>query len=383
MANKMIFCPQCFKEYSDDSIRALNGTEVDGQEPVSWKSVRPSPGASKYDRIQRRLNLPWMPSGSDAEEVTEVDFLASNYQPYCPAGHLLVTALFDMLKETHITIAVVGNVNSSKSCFINAVFAEIARMGVLAGAGITATTFQSQDSEINRDIHQIYVDDRPLASTRATDEPSGRVLRIQWRNGDRVNLVFYDVSGEVITEMRATATRARHVYTSSAVVMLLDPLGFPADAGYFKSVRDGVAPADPQLIAGLADGYKFVHHTEPSKRRIPFILTVAKADLVGWRDDDAGWPPPQLGPDVSLDDLRTYIKSVSVSVEQQLRGRRMGNLIETAQSLYGSHNVGFSRVTALGRDLTGSPDTPIEPRGTWQVILQILDSLGLLNESEL
>ncbi|WP_227462801.1 MULTISPECIES: hypothetical protein [Nocardia] len=362
----MIKCRHCLQEYPLTEIYGLqrfgmhaqmmrhSGQDLEGwpEGARPWSEVRPA----AVDTSRRRVRF------KRADKYANATNLGGGFDPYCPYGHVVIDALAD--KPFVITVA--GNVNAAKSTYLLGTAAEIFATGRLGPVGISASILPSQVDALRAKIDLVYGEGQPLPPTPEEEVHEGYVARLQLPDGTRRSLAMFDVSGEVIRNVQKSAQSGRFLYESDAIILLLDPDGFPDRDAFMKPIVPGTDLAGPQQVSTLADG---IEQVTERKVNIPIIVTVSKADKFGSWSVDV--PQPK-----TLQEVDKYLREESKQVQEFLISEGLEPVVSTAIARFGEEKTGFARVSALGMDY-GKQEFggTLRPDGCWRPVASAI-SLG-------
>jgi hypothetical protein len=279
------------------------------------------------------------------DEADIAQLIATKWDPYCPQLHLIV----DALAEKPFFITVAGEVGASKSTFLLGMVAEMlqkARLGPFEE--LLPTVRPSQLDEVRAQIKSVYTDGELLPATTADEVKDGFVIRIASEGEiDPLNLGFIDVPGEVIRDEAKAAKSARFIYRTEGIVLLLDPRAFPREGSFMVSSTEGVNVVSPDIINALSEGLTKVRGRSPAELGIPLVVPI------------------------------NALKLESAEIRRFLRDRDMDAIVRTAEVNFGSGNVYYTRLSAIGADKKGAPR---QPQGCWKPVALILSHAGYLDE---
>ncbi|WP_146251019.1 TRAFAC clade GTPase domain-containing protein [Nocardia tenerifensis] len=267
--------------------------------------------------------------------------------------------VIDALADKPFVITIAGNVGAAKSTYLLAVAAEIYTAGRLGITSTVASLLPSQVDPLKQKLVSVYNDGQPLPPTPEGEIHEGYVARLQFENGERRSLALYDVPGEVIRSVQKVAQSGRFLYTSDAIILLLDPDGFPDPNAFLKPAVEGVEMAGPQMVHNLADG---IEQATGQRVKVPFIVAISKSDkIVDW--------PAHAAPIGFPAEVQKYLEDESDIVRNMLVAQGLEPVVTAALSRFGAERTRFARVSALGMDYEhlgygGS----MKPDGCWRPI---------------
>lgn len=384
----MTLCRHCLIDYPASQLLGISGDANQLREAAratgafvpsldAYRELVAEQGEAATVRVEPWLSVKLPPSKSrpftrffkfgGIREADVADLIATKWDPYCPQLHLMV----DELAEKPFFITVAGEVNASKSTFLLGMLAEMlqtARLGPLDE--LVPTVRPSQLDEVRQQIQSVYSRGDMLPTTTADEVKDGFVVRLAVEGEpDSWNLGFIDVPGEVIRDEAKSAKSAKFIYRSDAIILLLDPRAFPRKGSFMVSSTDGIVVVSPDIINSLAEGITKVRGKSPAGLDIPFVLAVAKSDLV------TDWPEiPETDGNDPIADLRTE----SAVIRKFLMDREMSAIVRTAEVTFGKQNVYYTRLSALGGDV-GSKNVVRQPIGCWKPLALVLAHAGFLD----
>lgn len=381
-------CRHCLRRYRIDElygcrdISSLRYDEeghqilIDESNTVPWSQVALSearPAVAEKPRkagLFRRRNSGQATVELAAQSIWDggdkrADLIAKQWAPICPLGHLCI----DALSSDPFVVTIAGNTGSSKTTLMLALAWDLSTRGSLGPFAITSAIIPSQVKLVQNAAGGLYVKSEIPPATKVGEIHDGWVFSLQWPSNARNTLAIYDVPGEVISDPQKSADKARFLYSSSGIVLVLDPDGFPSLDNPFVAVKEGADRISPQQIATLADGIEQVHGMHSQDLHLPLVVAVGKQDLVQWDDARNAIAPTREALRAESDIVRTYL------AEHQLEP-----LVRMAETRFGRDYVRFARYSALNMrpEEIGLHARPYQPVDCWTPVAQLLDLSGRL-----
>jgi hypothetical protein len=303
--------------------------------------------------------------------------------------------------ENHI-IAVLGASGSGKSCYI-AVTIEALRQA----AGIESlhlSLVRALSDEVDReyqDKYSRYLKNRQLIPlTNAITQPLMYELTFQNTaegGGARlVNLILYDVPGEILSNTQKALQDAPFLFHASAVIYFADPLAIDSIWAHWQNedgVGDrplyGVADVLMNMAPGLAQarGYPMF----PG----PVAIALSKSDLIEvipsesgedylFADDPSYEKPKGKVRRKEFADINTEVMRLLNELDQNAQQRgsltRLAGPLLTASKAFPKKQ--FFAVSATGCRPTGGIYLNFQPRRCLDPVFWILSELGIIEIEE-
>lgn len=372
-------CPSCLDQFYVGDCDIIS--------KIEGKILRKGPAPNEW-RTPRRKNV---------ETLTSPKYLRHLACRSCPhCGYLLP---FNIECAKNISIAVVGDTISGKSHYIASVIHTLRERWLpeyKKSVSLTCLTPEVEVEYYENVMRPVFVNKEAVHPTQpATGNTSSRPLiyelKFKSSSGEapkRVNLLFYDGSGEDYAWQERMIRYARHVMYASAIIFLVDPLAFPEVAKQIKAANQ--LPFD--LITGGIDSRSPTHaikstlqlferyhgsQAENLLRSLPVAMALSKADLfrhVASVAPEHGFlSHSRSGKSLNLQEINAIDKEVRALVKKY-KGH---SLLRLSQR--------FSTVSFFATSATGcAPDKQglyrvIEPYRCLDPILWVLDHLGVFH----
>lgn len=396
MAERTVLCRYCHVNYSLGQILGIAGPigqlrslQPDGLVPgdlAELKEDLENAGIeiTRWDSVElpRRKGAlaRFFSSKPERSEADVANLLAKKWDPYCPKLHFMLDALTD--HPFFITVA--GDHGASKSTFLLGMTNDLLQNSTLGPFDhLDPKLRPSQLDEVRQSIELVFAQKQDLAGTSPTEIQDSFVIRLSDRNeSEPLDVGFVDVAGEVIRNIQETAKRAKFVYSSQAIILLLDPQSFPKADSYLEAVGPNVRVANPDIINHLSEGIEAVRGRRAKELGIPLIVAVAKSDMVDWQDKALvadGSTVEARNPDfsdLSAADALHRLEDESGLVRAYLLDHHMMSIVRTAESQFGVENVAYTRFSSYG-----DPNLVTrKPEGCWKPLALILKKSGYLRE---
>ena len=199
-----------------------------------------------------------------------------------------------------LPIAIVGGSSSGKSQYLAALIKTL-KEGGLSGLGCSSFRAASQDVDVRykADYYApLFVSREPLIHTqriRTSEVYVPLVYEAEFAGGTssrsaeprKVNLVFFDVSGEDLQDQDTLRRGVAHIVNAAAILLLIDPLTLPNVVEvlpkYFRADDAITAASDDayQMMSKLTAVFALNRDGRRSHRiPVPLALTIAKSDLL-------------------------------------------------------------------------------------------------------
>jgi GTPase SAR1 family protein len=317
-----------------------------------------------------------------------VDELASRECPYCQ--YLLP---YNIETTTSKSIVVVGDTYSGKSHFIAAIIRQI-QDGDIPNpdqyARFVCLTDDVMKTYTEHYLNTLFKKKQQLDLTSpATDikptEPLIYELVIKKsprHPPKRVNLIFYDASGEDYAERERLVRYSRYVLNASAIIFLADPVSMPnifdrLPAHLQHQPSTGRRASD--VLNSMIQLFERSKGIEAGSRllSVPIAVALSKSDLLKYltginhQYSFSSHPKQGYGNGIDLDDLRTVDREVREVIYEY--GDR--TLLHSTTTL----NTQFFATSATG--IAPKDDgtyASVEPRRCLDPVLWVLYKLGIL-----
>lgn len=367
-------CPSCMDQFhvgDCDIVSSESGAILKpGPAPNEWKT----------------------PLRKKVEALTSPKYLRQLACRKCPhCGYLLP---FNIERAKNISIAIVGDIMSGKTHYLASVIHELKERWLpehKKSVSLTCLTPKVEDVYYRDIMRPVFVNKTAAQPTTVamTQTSSPLIYELKFKpssGGDskRINLLFYDGSGEDYLIPDRFMWFARHVMYASAMIFLVDPLAITEVAkqlpshyvppGYFYPVKDRSKAIN--LTLELFERY---HGPQAEKllHSLPVAITLSKADLFRY----VGSVPPAhgfLSHSLYRDQLNLReIDALDEEIRVLLKKYKERSLLSLSQR--------FSVTRFFATSATGcAPDYSgiypfIDPCRCLDPILWILDRLGALH----
>lgn len=367
------WCPSCMNQFFVGDCDIVS-------QVVRGKILTAAPALTEWRQLARKKVVPL----TSPEYLRE---LACRCCPYC--GYLLP---FNIELAKNISIAIVGDTFSGKSHYLTSVIHELKETWLPKNrklASLTCLTPDIEDYYYSQCFLPVFRDKRSILPTQvATDYnrlPLIYEIKFKSSSGrapERVNLIFYDGSGEDYAVPERMVRYARHVMYASAIIFLIDPTmitevtkQLPAHLQYNYWVGRGPSSVVKSAIQLLERFHG--SETETFLGSLPVAITLSKADLfrhVAAVAPKHGFLSHSLCEDQP--DLQE-IKAIDTEVRDLLARNKERSLLRLSQR--------FPIVSFFATSATGcAPDKNgmyqfIDPCRCLDPILWILQQLGALH----
>ncbi len=334
-----VHCAQCDEYYSVGPLRFLDsrGREIGTFDTLELK-------------IKRPRQWPWR-KASGADQVVAPsnrrkarELVATDAHPYCPENHRLPYNLSDSM-----VVAVIGEVGSGKSHYLAALARLTEQSGLLGGRYDVSILPGTGAQDLRDDASNIFEKREVLEPTTGVRGPYFYELSKIGDDPARAQSTiasFYDVPGETLRTPSRQAADAAYAIRAGIYILLLDPTCIP-ELGLSHFRRPESPMVSREIVDSLAMLQRRLAFTRRGDLRAPFVITIAKADLLEWSD------PARKH--ISAELLRCLENNenpspqrVKAEVRSLLRATSAESVVRAAENRFGKRNVMYSLVSAIG-----------------------------------
>jgi hypothetical protein len=276
----IVRCPCCLDQFYVGDCDIVSRTD--------GRLLRKGPAPNEW-RTPRRENV---------ESLTSPKYLRQLAGRQCP--HCGYGLPFNIERAKNISLAIVGDTYSGKSHYIASVIHTLRERWLpehRKSVSLTCLTPEVEHKYYHDVIRPVFVDKISVPATQPTSydvsEPLIYELKFKSSSGEapkRVNLLFYDGSGEDYAWQERMVRHARHVMYASAFIFLIDPPALTEVAKhieeanqlppfYLAAYRSGRSPV--HAIKTTLELFERYHGSQAENllRSLPVAITLSKADL--------------------------------------------------------------------------------------------------------
>jgi len=276
----------------------------------------------------------------------------------------------NVMGSSSYTIAIVGDGDSGKSHYLASLIHQLRHGPALQVIGCNAIIGQGNTDQLFYSNYYVpyfmNMNKRQVLSTQHSVVPEPLLYELVFPD-KRVNLLFYDASGEDIINPNQFFQFSSYILNASAIIFLVDPMSIPEvvkslPAHLHESSTELLRKA--QIMNRMISTLKQHHSRSPNGNlRIPIAITISKSDLLEF---------------VASSKLHGTHLETNQEVQDFLRRFGDTNLLKASESF---ETVSFFAVSATGWLADANGIFPsIEPRRCLEPLLWILWKLGVIAE---
>lgn len=285
----MILCPMCaeFHDAKGFVLKDASGTVLKQRKPTAWDERLPFlPGGVKHWLHNRRV--------SESRQRLEA---GARWQ--CPRGH----ALPDDFNETRtLVVGLIGPPQTTKTTYLGRLVSEVVDNAALAPLGIHATLADADSQTYYNLVMARFLEGgrAPAATEKLVNDQTTRPLVVRLvSNTERVNVLFFDASGESQQNTQHLAKDNPFLHALDAAIIFVTPRALALPGQCQLTGNEAVGPRQviqvmSNLERVLADHPRY-RGKHPS-RDLPIALTLSKADELAPLVQGRGFSSLELEP---------------------------------------------------------------------------------------
>lgn len=289
------------------------------------------------------------------------------------------------------TIAIVGDSSSGKSHYIASCIHQLLQGHAAQMIGFTSLTGLGDTNErYYREYYEpIYIQRQKVSLTQQAGPGTPYrplIYKMKFPSKPSINLLFYDASGEDISDPTNFAQYSHFVLDASAIIFLADPMQMPKIVGklpHHLSPQQTGQPIRPMTSGMVLDrvmnSFRVANIIDEGKKvKTPIAITLSKSDLLTFTASLDASSALYLYDNSYTNQLDIFqFTNISRQVEALISQFGDSQLILLSKEF---EKVCFFAVTATG--WTPDPNgafPPLEPKRCLDPLLWALWQLGMIN----